>query len=215
MKSCVVIGLGRFGAEVARELCSLGCEVLAIDTKSDAVQQMANDVTQAVVGDSQDKEVLRALGVRNFDCAIVAIGGNLSASVLTTLNLKELGVPYVVCKAHDETHRRVLVKLGADRVVIPEQEQAHRLAKSISAPNMLDYIGLSEDYGIAEVPAPKEWHDKTLVELNVRVKYGVNVIAVRRNGKTNVSLTAGFKIEKDDVLIVIGESRAMEKVQKL
>ena len=215
MKSCVVIGLGRFGAEVARELCSLGCEVLAIDTKSDAVQQMANDVTQAVVGDSQDKEVLRALGVRNFDCAIVAIGGNLSSSVLTTLNLKELGVPYVVCKAHDETHRRVLVKLGADRVVIPEQEQAHRLARSISAPNMLDYIGLSEDYGIAEVPAPKDWHDKSLVELNIRVKYGVNIIAVRRDGKTNVSLTADFRIQKDDVLIVIGESRAMEKVQKL
>lgn len=215
MKSCVVIGLGRFGAEVARELCSLGCEVLAIDTKSDAVQQMANDVTQAVVGDSQDKEVLRALGVRNFDCAIVAIGGNLSSSVLTTLNLKELGVPYVVCKAHDETHRRVLVKLGADRVVIPEQEQAHRLARSISAPNMLDYIGLSEDYGIAEVPAPKDWHDKSLVELNIRVKYGVNIIAVRRDGKTNVSLTADFRIQKDDVLVVIGESRAMEKVQKL
>lgn len=215
MKSCVVIGLGRFGAEVARELCSLGCEVLAVDTKSDAVQQMANDVTQAVVGDSQDKEVLRALGVRNFDCAIVAIGGNLSSSVLTTLNLKELGVPYVVCKAHDETHRRVLVKLGADRVVIPEQEQAHRLARSISAPNMLDYIGLSEDYGIAEVPAPKDWHDKSLVELNIRVKYGVNIIAVRRDGKTNVSLTADFRIQKGDVLIVIGESRAMEKVQKL
>ena len=215
MKSCVVIGLGRFGAEVARELCSLGCEVLAIDTKSDAVQQMANDVTQAVVGDSQDKEVLRALGVRNFDCAIVAIGGNLSSSVLTTLNLKELGVPYVVCKAHDETHRRVLVKLGADRVVIPEQEQAHRLARSISAPHMLAYIGLSEDYGIAEVPAPKDWFDKSLVELNIRVKYGVNIIAVRRDGKTNVSLTADFRIQKDDVLMVTGESRAMEKVQKL
>lgn len=215
MKSCVVIGLGRFGTEVARELCSLGCEVLAIDTKSDAVQQMANDVTQAVVGDSQDKEVLRTLGVRNFDCAIVAIGGNLSSSVLTTLNLKELGVPYVVCKAHDETHRRVLMKLGADRVVIPEQEQAHRLARSISAPNMLDYIGLSEDYGIAEVPAPKDWQDKSLVELNVRVKYGVNIIAVRRDGKTNVSMTADFRIQKGDVLIVIGESRAMEKVQKL
>lgn len=215
MKSCVVIGLGRFGTEVARELCSLGCEVLAIDTKSDAVQQMANDVTQAVVGDSQDREVLRTLGVRNFDCAIVAIGGNLSSSVLTTLNLKELGVPYVVCKAHDETHRRVLMKLGADRVVIPEQEQAHRLARSISAPNMLDYIGLSEDYGIAEVPAPKDWQDKSLVELNVRVKYGVNIIAVRRDGKTNVSMTADFRIQKGDVLIVIGESRAMEKVQKL
>lgn len=215
MNSFVVIGLGRFGSALARQLCQLGAEVLAMDVSADLVQQISQDVTHAVVGDARDKEVLRALGVREMDCAVIAIGEDLAASVLTVMNLKELGVPYVVCKAHDETHRRVLLKLGADRVVIPEQEQAHRLARSISAPNMLDYIGLSEDYGIAEVPAPKDWHDKSLVELNIRVKYGVNIIAVRRDGKTNVSLTADFRIQKDDVLIVIGESRAMEKVQKL
>ena len=122
MKSYVVIGLGRFGASLARQLCKLGAEVLALDVKGDLVQQVASEVTHAVVGDAQDKEVLRALGVRNMDCAIIAIGDNLAASVLITMNLKELGIPFIVCKAHDETHRKVLEKLGVDRVVIPEQE---------------------------------------------------------------------------------------------
>lgn len=140
MKSYVVIGLGRFGSEVARQLNCLGCEVLAMDRRADLVQQLSSEVTHAVVADGQDKEVLRALGVRNLDCAIIAIGDDLAASVLTTMNLKELGVPKIVCKAHDETHRRVLEKLGADRVVIPEKENAARLAKSLASPNVLDYI---------------------------------------------------------------------------
>ena len=117
MKSYVVVGLGRFGYETARQLSQLGCEVLAIDLKSELIQQIANDVTHAVVGDCCDKEVLKALGVGNFDCAIVGIGDNLAASVLATMNMKELGVPYLVCKAHDDTHRNVLKKLGADRVL--------------------------------------------------------------------------------------------------
>ena len=150
MKSYAVIGLGRFGTEVARRLCALGCEVLAIDVSSELVQQVSNDVTQAVVADARDKEVLRALGLRDFDCAIVAIGGNLGDSVLATMNVKELGVPKVVCKAHDDTHRQVLLKLGADQVVIPEHEQAARLAKSLSSYNVLDYIELSEEYGIID-----------------------------------------------------------------
>ena len=119
MKSYVVIGLGRFGSEVARQLYKCGCEVLAVDLKSELVQQISQDVTHAAVGDSRDKEVLKMLGVGEFDCAVVAIGEDLAASVLITMNLKELGVPYLVCKAHDDVHRRVLEKLGAHRVVIP------------------------------------------------------------------------------------------------
>ena len=215
MKSYVVIGLGRFGSKVATELCALGCEVLVMDTRADLVQHISNEVTQAVVADCQDKEVLKALGVRNFDCAIVAVGSDLAASVMATMNLKELGVPYVVCKAHDDTRRRVLEKLGADRVVIPEQENACRLARSLSSPNVLDYIELSEDYGIIEVPAPKTWHNKTLVELNVRARLGVNIIAVRRNGRIDVSPSANYRIEPGDVLVVLGETHALEMVQKL
>ena len=215
MKSYVVIGLGRFGAEAARQLYALGCEVLAMDLHSELVQQVANDVTHAVVGDGQDKEVLNTLGVRNMDCAIIAIGDDLAASVLATMNMKELGVPYIVCKAHDETHRRVLEKLGADRIVIPEKENAARLARSLSSPNVLGYIELSDDYGIVEVPAPKSWYEKTLKELNVRAKLGVNIIAVRRDGKINVSPAADFRIRKEDVMVVLGDTHALEAVQKL
>lgn len=215
MKSYVVIGLGRFGTEVARQLCANGCEVLAMDTHSERVQAVANDVTHAVVGDAQDKEVLRALGVRDFDCAVVAIGGDLSASVLTTMNLKELGVPQVICKAHDITHRKVLEKLGADRVVIPEQDQAVKLAHSLASPNVLEYIELSDAYGIIEVPAPASWIDKSLRELNVRAKLGVNIIAVKRDEKVNVSPAADYRISQGDVMVVLGDTGALKAVQKL
>ena len=215
MKSYVVIGLGRFGTTLARQLCALGAEVLAMDVRSDLVQQIANDVTHAVVGDAQDKEVLRSLGVRDLDCAIIAIGDDLAASVLTTMNLKELGVPYIICKAYDETHRRVLEKLGVDRVIIPEQEHAQRLARSLNSHNVLDYIELSEEYGILEVPAPKSWIGKSLKELNVRAKLGVNIIAVESGKKTNVSPSADYRILAGDILVVLGENYALEAVQKL
>jgi len=215
MKSYIVIGLGRFGQGVALQLCALGAEVLAMDVRSDLVQQVANDVTHAVVGDAQDKEVLRALGVRNFDCAVIAIGEDLAASVLTAMNLQELGVPYIVCKAHDETHRRVLEKLGVNRVVIPEKEQAQRLARSLHSHNVLEYIELSEEYGILEVPAPKTWVGKTLKELNVRAKLGVNIIAVESDSKTNVSPSADYRISQGDILVVLGDNYALEAVQKL
>ena len=215
MKTCVVIGLGRFGSEVARQLHELGCEVLVMDVVSDLVQQIAPDVTHAVVADAQDKEVLKALGVRDMDCAIVAIGDDLASSVLTTMNLKELGVKQVVCKAHDETHRRVLEKLGADRTVIPEKEHAARLARSLSSTNVLDYIELSEDFGIVEVPAPAAWHNKTLKELNVRAELGVNILAVRRNERFIVSPAADDRIENGDVVVILGDSVALKAVQKL
>ena len=215
MKSYAVIGLGRFGSALARQLCKLGAEVLALDVKGDYVQQIANDVTHAVVGDAQDKEVLRALGVRNLDCAVIAIGDNLAASVLITMNLKELGVPYIVCKAHDETHRKVLDKLGVDRVVIPEQKYAQRLARTLNSHNVLDYIELSEDFGILDVPAPKSWIGKSLRELNVRAKLGVTIIAVENGGKTNVSPTADYAVGEGDTLVMLGDNVALEKVQRL
>ena len=200
MKSYVVIGLGRFGSGLARNLCQLGAEVLAIDIRSDLVQQIANDVTHAVVGDAQDKEVLRSLGVRNFDCAVIAIGDNLAASVLTVMNLKEL---------------EVLEKLGVDRVVIPELDQAQRLARILHSRNVLDYIELSTDYGILEVPAPKSWIGKSLKELNVRARLDINIIAVKNGEKTNVSPSADYQISAGDVLAVLGDNVALEAMQRL
>lgn len=215
MKSYIVIGLGKFGTRAAKRLYELGCEVLAIDRNAELVQPISNLVTHAVVGDARDKEVLRALGAKDFECAIVAIGDDLADSVLATMNLKELGVPYIVCKASDDTHRQVLLKLGADRVVIPEQEQADRLAKNLSSPNVLEYIELSEEYGIVEIPAPKGWQGKSLKELNVRAKLGVNIIAIETDGNINVSPSADYKITQDDIMVVLGDTAALDAVQKL
>lgn len=215
MKSYLVIGLGRFGSAMAKQLCTLGAEVLAMDIRPDLVQQVANDVTHAVVGDSKDKEVLRALGARNFDCGVIAIGDDLATSVLTAMNLKELGVPYIVCKAYDETHRRLLEKLGVDRVVIPEQEHAQRIARSLYCHNVLEYIELSAEYGILELPAPKAWIGKSLKELNVRAKLGVNIIAVENGGKTNVSPAADYMIREGDTMSILGDNVALEAVQRL
>ena len=215
MKSYIVIGLGRFGSQAAKRLCEYGCEVLAIDREPELVQAVSNLVTQAVVADARDKEVLRALGAKDFECAIVAIGDDLGDSVLATMNLKELGVPYIVCKASDETHRQVLLKLGADRVVIPEQEHADRLAKNLSNPNVLDYIELSDEYGIIEIPAPKNWIGKTLKELNVRAKLGVNIIAVEKGKNINVSPPADYSVTTGDVMVVLGDMAALDAVQKL
>ena len=215
MKSYFIIGLGLFGEALARNLCKLGAEVLAMDVRNDLVQLVANDVTHAVVGDAQDKSVLRALGAADFDCAVVAIGDDLAASVLTVMNLQELGVKQIVCKAHDETHRRVLERLGVERVLIPEQEHAQRVARSLVRHNVLDYIELSEEYGILDVPAPKSWIGKTLKELTVRAKLGVNIIAVESGKKTNVSPAADYMIQEGDIMVVLGDTYSLEAVQKL
>ena len=215
MKSYFIIGLGLFGEALARNLCKLGAEVLAMDLRNDLVQLVANDVTHAVVGDAQDKSVLRALGAADFDCAVVAIGDDLAASVLTVMNLQELGVKQIVCKAHDETHRRVLERLGVERVLIPEQEHAQRVARSLVRHNVLDYIELSEECGILDVPAPKSWIGKTLKALNIRAKLGVNIIAVESDKKTNVSPAADYMIREGDIMVVLGDASSLEAVQKL
>lgn len=215
MNSFVVIGLGLFGSSVARQLCALGAEVLAIDIHPELVQQISSDVTSAVVADARDADVLRALGAHECDGAVVAIGDDLAGSVLATMNLKELGVKHIVCKAHDEVHRKVLQKLGADKVVIPEKEVADKLARSLTSHNVLDFIELSSDYGIVEIPAPKSWVGKNLKELDVRAKLGVNIIAIQRHGKVSVSPRAEFLIEKNDILVVLGDYDSLSIMQEI
>ena len=215
MKSYIVIGLGRFGTSVATKLFELGNEVLAIDASEENIQQIANHVTHAVVGDARDEAVLRALGARNFDCAIVAIGGDLAASILVTLNLKEIGVPAVVCKASSEIYKLALEKVGADRVVIPEHEMATKLAQSLASSNILDFIELSDEYGIAEVAAPQSWHGKTIRELDVRVRYGVTILAFRHNGRLNIQPDASETIDSDTVVVVLGSNEQIARMQKL
>jgi len=213
-KTYVVIGLGKFGSTVASKLYELGNEVLAIDTSEENVQRIENHVTYAVVGDARDEEVLRSLGVRNYDCAVLAIGTDLATSVIVTLNLKELGVPQILCKATDEVQKRALEKVGADRVVIPEREMGIKLAQGLSSSSILDYIELSNDCGIVEIPVPEIWMGKTIRELNIRAKYGVNVIAVRHDGEISVAPGGEYKMAEENVLVVLGKNDQLSKLKK-
>lgn len=204
MKSFVIIGLGRFGTAIASELSALGHEVLAVDVDEERVQQVADHVTHAVTGDGRNIEVLRALGVRNFDCVVVAMGSDVGNSALITLNLKELGVKEVICKAQSHVHSRVLEKIGADRVVFPESEMGAKLAQGLSSSNVLNFIELSEDYGILELSAPQSWQGKSLRELDVRNRHHVNVIAIRKNGELNVAPSPDLPLESGDQVVALG-----------
>ena len=204
MKSFVIIGLGRFGTAIASELSALGHEVLAVDVDEERVQQVADHVTHAVTGDGRNIEVLRALGVRNVDCVVVAMGSDVGNSALITLNLKELGVKEVICKAQSHVHSRVLEKIGADRVVFPEYEMGAKLAQGLSSSNVLNFIELSEDYGILELSAPQSWQGKSLRELDVRNRHHVNVIAIRKNGELNVAPSPDLPLESGDQVVALG-----------
>lgn len=217
MKSFLVIGMGRFGTAVAQELTELGQEVLAIDENEEDVQRVAEDVTQAMQGDAQDEAVLRAVGVRNFDCCVVAVGTDMEASILITVMLKELGAKYIVAKARSAVHAKVLERVGADRVVLPESEMGRKLAQRLAHTNVVDFIGVSDEYSILEVHTPKSWVGKSLVQLAVRQKYKVNVLAVRHgeNGALDASPKPNMAIESNDLLLIMGENKFVDKVVEL
>lgn len=217
MKSYLVVGMGRFGSTVALRLQELGNEVLIIDESADQIQRLADQVTYAVVGDARDEEVLRSLGVGNLDCAIVAIGEDLAASILVTLNLKALGVPQVICKAPNELYKRALEKVGADRVVIPEREMGIKLAQNLVSSSVLDYIELSRECGIAEIVTPGAWVGKSVRELNVRAKYGVNIIALREENSDSITVNLGpeYMLKATDVMVILGNNEDLLRVQQL
>ena len=203
--------------KVREHLESLGHEVLAVDEREDHVQRVAEKVTHAVTGDARDPSVLRALGVRNYDCAVVAVGDDIGNSALITLNLKEIGVKRVICKAQSHVHRKVLEKIGADRVVFPEHEMGVKLAQGLSSSNVLNFIELSEDFGIVETAVPKEWHYETIQNLDVRARYRVNIIAVRRgkDGALNVAPGASYVIEPGDAVVALGRTEDINHLQDL
>lgn len=217
MRSFLVIGLGRFGAAVARELASLGQEVLALDEDEENVQHIADDVTQAICGDAQEESVLRSVGARNFDCCVVAVGTDMEASILITVMLKEMGAKYIVAKAQSRVHARVLERVGADRVVLPETEMGQRLAQRLVRTNVVDYIGVSDDFSILEIHPPKSWVGRTLGQLGVRARYLINVLAIRHGagGKVDVTPQADQIIGADDLLIIIGTNENVDKLVEL
>lgn len=205
-KQFAIIGMGRFGTSVAKSLSKMGFEVLAIDSSEQKIQDVANMVTHAVSAESTDEDALKALGVRNFDVVVVAIGQDIQASILTTLILKDLGVPTIVAKAQNELHGKVLSKIGADKVVFPERDMGMRVAHNLISPNILDYIELSDDHSIVEIRATPLIIGKNLKELDIRAKYGCNVMAIKNNGKTNISPYAEDRIKEGDVLVIIGQN---------
>lgn len=217
MKTFLVIGLGRFGAAAAEKLYNMGHEVFAIDESEELVRRISDQVTSAAIGDARDIQVLKAAGAGDCDCAIVAIGEDLAASILITMNLKDLGVPHIVCKAPTETYKRALERVGADRVVIPEREMALRLVQTLGSRSFLDYIEFSEDYGIAEIAVPKSWVDKTLVQLDVRGKFHVNVLSVKdeTTGSVVVSPGAAMVFRNHDTVMVMGRKEDLDRLQKL
>jgi trk system potassium uptake protein TrkA len=210
-----VIGLGRFGSSIAKTLYNLGYDVLGIDNNEEIVQNIASSITHSVQADATDENTLKALGVRNFDVAIVSIGDDIQASILVTLILKEMGIKYVVGKAQNELHGKVLYKIGADRVIFPERDMGIRVAHNLVSSNILDYIELSPDFSIVEVNAIPEWINKTLRQLNMRTKYGLNVMAIKRNNEVMISPHADDMILENDILVVVGQKQDIEKLEKI
>ncbi|AZR73671.1 potassium uptake system protein [Anoxybacter fermentans] len=215
MKQFVVIGLGRFGSSVARTLAERGFDVLAIDQDESLVQEMANVVTHAVQADATDENAMNALGLRNFDVAVVAIGADVHSNILATMILKEMGVRYVVAKALDPLHGKVLAKVGADRVIFPERDMGKRLALNLISSNVLDFIEFAPNYSIVEIKATKGMVGKTLAELQLRTRFGVNVIAVKAKDRINISPSASDEIREGDILVVIGENQSVERLRRL
>jgi len=215
MKSFFVIGLGRFGMALALHLREQGHEVLGMDVRQDKVQAAADVLTQAVTADARDPEVLRAVGARNFDCAVVAFSADVGDSALVTLNLKEQGVARVVSKVSSVVHRKVLEKIGADQVVFPEQEMALRLAHSLSNGDILNFIELSDEYSMVEQKVPQSWAGHSLVELNIRAKYHLSVIAVRREDGMTISPGRDFVFQTEDCMVVLGRNEDIRGLEGL
>ncbi|MBY0014096.1 potassium channel family protein [Paenibacillus typhae] len=212
-KQYAIIGMGRFGSSVAKALSGMGYDVLAIDTDEQRTQEISGIVTHAVSADSTDEEALRALGIRNFDVVVVAIGEDIQASILTTLILKDLGVPAILVKARNELHGKVLSKIGADKIIYPERDMGLRVAHHLASPNILDYIELSPDYSILDMKVPRQMLGKNLLELDIRAKYGCNVMAIRRGDDMNITPRAEDRLADGDVLVIVGHKDNLTRLE--
>lgn len=227
MRQFAVIGLGRFGFSVAKTLSEKGHQVLGIDIDEDKVQDVSEIVTQAICADGTDEKALKAVGIENVDVAVIGMGDNIEASILTTLILKELGIKEIVSKAVTEDHSKVLQRVGATKVVAPEKDMGIRVANSLISPTVIEHIELSEDSSIVELIPPGEYINKSLRDIDIRKKYGLNIIAikkkmkivtkegeVREEQKINVAPEPGDMIREGDILIVVGTNEHIEEFKK-
>lgn len=209
-----VIGLGRFGGSICRELSMEGMDVLAIDVDEDKVNEFKNFASYAVIADSTDEAALKELGIKNIDHVIVAIGDNIQASILTTVILTDLGIKKITVKAQNDYHEKILKKIGADQVVHPERDMGKRIAHNIISSNILDYLELSDEHSIVEVKASERMLGKTLVDLDIRANYGCNVVAIKRGKEINVSPSADDALKEHDILIVIGADKDISRFER-
>lgn len=212
-KQYLVIGAGRFGSSVAATLYELGHDVMVVDNDVALVQQISESVTHAVQADATNEAALSSLGVKDFDVIVVAIGHEIQSSIMACILLIEMGARFVVAKAQTELHGRVLSKIGVNRVIFPERDMGQKLAHSLSAFNIVDLIELSSNSSVVEVAAPAEMIGRSLQELNLRARFGINVIALRdKDGNTNISPGAEDKIKKDDLIVAVGDNKALKKI---
>lgn len=213
-KEFVVIGLGRFGGSIVRELNALAMDVMAIDLSEARVNEYSEIATHAVVADTTDEAVMKSLGIRNFDQVIVAIGENIQTSTLTTLILKELGVKKVIAKAQNDYHAKILNKIGADLVVHPERDMGRRIAHNIASASVLDYLELADEYSIVEAKANERIAGQTIVDLDIRANFGINIIAIKRDKDVIISPDPNMNIELGDILIMIGHDNDLNRFEK-
>lgn len=211
-----VLGLGIFGSTVAKTLSKYDCEVTAIDKDMECVERLVDVVTQSIQGDITDFNLLRNAGIAECDIAIVAVGTHLEESILCILHLKELGVPYVIAKAKNKSYGQILTKIGADKIVRPEREIGAMVAKGLLNKNIIDMVDIDDEYSVLEIQTPKAWIGKTLVDINVRKKYGVNILGIRgANGKLEVAASPNIPLLESDHLLIIAEEKKINKLRIL
>ncbi len=211
-KQFVVLGLGSFGLSVAVTLQRMGCDVVAVDQDMERVSEIADKVTYAMQADIGDPDLLKSLGPKNFDGIVVASSEHLESSILATLAAKELGIPYILCKANNERYAQVLRKVGADAIVFPEEEMGRKIAKNLLSTNLVDWIELSPDYSIVEVAVPKKWVGRTLRNLDVRRTYGVNVVGIKEESRVEINLDPDIPLKAEMILMLVGSNEALEGI---
>lgn len=215
MKSFLLIGLGRFGRHIAIKLNELGHEVMAVDHIEERVNNIMPYVTNAQIGDSTDETFMESLGVSNYDVCIVAIGDNFQSSLETTSLLKELGAKLVVSRATRDVHEKFLLRNGADKVVYPEKQLGRWTAIRYSSDRIFDYIDLGEDYSIFEVAVPEEWDNKSIVEINVRKLYNINILAIKKDGKMKLATNSAIVLHSDETMLVLGITKDIQRCFKI
>lgn len=211
MKNVLLVGLGRFGKHIALKMNELRHQVMAVDKSEERVEELLPYVTNAQIGDSTNEEFLKSLGVRNFDLCIVAIGSDFQSSLETTSLLKELGAKLVVSRASRDIHAKFLLRNGADKVLYPEKQLARWAAIRYTADHISDYVEIDEDYGIFEVEVPKHWQEKTIRELDVRNKYNINILGIRRDGKISMNLAPDLRLQPEDAIMALGKFADVQK----